>query len=322
MDEPLLERLRILPRDDMNDPDVRDKCQTLFRQWAANYRGVPGLSGIAELHKELPHRQRKPQASQSKVIRETEENPFEPELESPASPGSSADDRRKRSSSRPMPPSSTSASSSSMARPRAQSSGSIFSHSSTSKDKKYRSSKSFNLEKEKPVMLQAIANASITSTNLLNSLKFVNRETHRVSEDPEVMSRFEACKFLRRQVLRYIQLVESDQWIGSLLSANDELVNALMTFEVLDKSVEDDSDSDNEFASQLSPGAGRSGDRAARMEEQMAGLTVLEHAPAKPPRPGASSLQKTPLVAPPPPSEQDEELADENDPFSDSNAIK
>ena len=175
-------------------------------------------------------------------------------------------------------------------------------------------------------MLQAIANASITSTNLLNSLKFVNRETHRVSADKEVMSRFEACKFLRRQILRYIQLVESDQWIGSLLSANDELVNALMTFEVLDKSVEDDSDSENEISSPGSKSRATFGG-PAKVEDQLSGLTLLEQAPAKPPRPGESRLQKTSLAARPPPvqreeSEDGDELGDEDDPFSDHNAIK
>ena len=38
--------------------------------------------------------------------------------------------------------------------------------------------------------------------------------------------------------------MESEQWLGSLIHANDELVSALMAFEVLDKSVEDDSDSE------------------------------------------------------------------------------
>ena len=95
-------------------------------------------------------------------------------------------------------------------------------------------------------MLSAIAQSSIASTNLLNSMRHLNRETSRVSEDADCVKRFETCKALRRQILRYIQLVESEQWIGSLLNANDELVKALIAFEVADKSVDDDSDSENE----------------------------------------------------------------------------
>lgn len=47
-----------------------------------------------------------------------------------------------------------------------------------------------------------------------------------------------------------IQLVESEQWLGALLHANDELVTALMTFEQLDRSIDADSDSDDELAQQ------------------------------------------------------------------------
>lgn len=47
-----------------------------------------------------------------------------------------------------------------------------------------------------------------------------------------------------------IHHVESEQWLGSLLHANDELVMALMTFEQLDRSIDADSDSDDELAEQ------------------------------------------------------------------------
>lgn len=38
--------------------------------------------------------------------------------------------------------------------------------------------------------------------------------------------------------------------MGSLLSANDQLVTALITFEQLDRSIDADSDSDDELAEQ------------------------------------------------------------------------
>jgi LAS seventeen-binding protein 5 len=47
-----------------------------------------------------------------------------------------------------------------------------------------------------------------------------------------------------------IQHVESEQWLGALLEANDRLVTALMTFEQLDRSIDADSDSDDEMAEQ------------------------------------------------------------------------
>jgi hypothetical protein len=47
-----------------------------------------------------------------------------------------------------------------------------------------------------------------------------------------------------------IQNVESEQWLGALLHANDGLVTALMTFEQLDRSIDADSDSEDEAAEQ------------------------------------------------------------------------
>lgn len=44
--------------------------------------------------------------------------------------------------------------------------------------------------------------------------------------------------------------MESEEWLGSLLYANDTLVTALMTFEQLDRSIDADSDSDDELAEQ------------------------------------------------------------------------
>ena len=242
-DEPLLERLRLLAKDDMVDAEVRAKCNILFRQWAVAYKGTAGLERIAALYKQLPQTKR-PQPHQSKVLRETEAEAERENASSPASPTSS--DRRGSS-----PPSHMSVPSSTL-RPVTLGPAPLQSSSIFKKDKKGKH-KPFNLEKEKPRLLETIATASVASTNLLNALQLINREEQRVSNNSEVMSRFETCKLLRRQILRYIQLVESDQWIGSLLSANDELVKALIAFEIMDKSIDDDSDSEHERYGNMPP---------------------------------------------------------------------
>lgn len=54
-------------------------------------------------------------------------------------------------------------------------------------------------------MKAVIADASITSTNLMNALQTINRETERISENPNAVEKFEACKQLRRRVLRYVR---------------------------------------------------------------------------------------------------------------------
>lgn len=225
----------------MSDPEVKKKCSILFRQWAASYAQTPGLERIAALHKQLPQRKKAPSQESSRVLRESEpgenEDPFG---HSVAVSGGGAPMQSLRS-----PTTTTSASSSSNSRPSLTPYGQQPSTSNkVSKTKKSKPAKPFNLEKEKPQLLQAIASSSVASTNLMNSLKLINRESKRVSEDPETVQRFETCKLLRRQVLRYIQNVESEQWLGSLIHANESLVEALMAFEVMDKDLEDDSDSE------------------------------------------------------------------------------
>jgi hypothetical protein len=299
VDEPLLERLRILARDDMVDSEVRQKVNVFFRQWAVAYKGTPGLERIAALHKELP-RTKRPQPQQSRIVRQQDaEAAREREEQSP--PPSPPHARR---------PEPHHAPSSSSSRPVALGNAAPLPGSSIfkrdKKDKKSRG-KAFNLEKEKGQLLETIASANVASTNLLNGLQLINREQQRVSENPEVMRRFETCKQLRRQILRYIHLVESEQYIGGLLNANDELVKGLMAFEIMDKSIDDDSDSDNDLSN--SPSA----------EAAMTGLRLEEQAPAKPPRP--MSIPMPPAPAKPQAAPVNEPEEDDDDPFSDNNGM-
>jgi LAS seventeen-binding protein 5 len=297
-DEPLLERLRIAASDSVSDPEVRTKCKVLFGQWAAGYKAEPGLEGAAALYKQLP-KTRKPQVDrreQSKVLRETEEQARRDEA--------TEDDQPRRLSVGPSTPR-TSANPTSSGPALLTPGPNLV--TKTKKSKKNTKTKLFHLEREKPALLQTLASSQVASTNLTNALKLVNRESHRVSDDPEVMKRFETCKQLRRQILRYIQYVESDDFLGGLIHANEELVTALMAFEVLDKSVDDDSDSEMEEAAHLSRAAAAA-ERSASVSspsspapphpppftEGMVGLSL--QSPKMPPRPRVGMLKSSPQI--------------------------
>jgi len=174
-------------------------------------------------------------------------------------------------------------------------------------------------------MTNAIAQSSIASTNLLNGLQLINRETQRVSEDPEVQRRFETCKNLRKKILHYIQHVESDQWIGSLVNANDELVKALTAYEITDRSIDDDSDSDaweQLDSSAMNPASAAQPDSNT---QQLAGLNLNQAPqapPVKPPRPGGIEMPPKPSFPATRAGTDDTpgEAEDDDDPFGDSNA--
>lgn len=242
-DEPLLERLRVCATDTLSDSEVKSRCQVFFRQWAAAYQSTPGMDRIVALQQQLPKRKKPVTQQQSKVLKETEPNPNE-------DPFSDVEDRNTDTAAANTQSGPSFASSSTQS-PLSRGNNMSFLESSKShkkpkadKNSKKSKRKGFDLEREKPQILQAIASSSIASTNLMNALKLIDRERKRVSEDAETVLRFESCKQLRRQILRYIQHIESEQWLGSLIHANDTLIDALMAFEVLDKSVEDDSDSE------------------------------------------------------------------------------
>ena len=154
----------------------------------------------------------------------------------------------------------------------------------------------------------------------MNALKLLNREHIRVSEHSETVNRFETCKALRRQVLRYIHHVESEQWLGSLINANDGLVEALMAFEILDKSVDDDSDSDDnewddEDEAPVKPIRPKP-DKQESVQQVFSGLS-MRNSPSKA-HPtmllnGKGGIRHA--------EDEDSEDEDENDPFADSNAV-
>ncbi|KAI1816529.1 hypothetical protein GGS20DRAFT_537308 [Poronia punctata] len=345
IDEPLLERLRVCGTSDLSDPDVRKKCSELFRSWAAEYKNTPGLERVAMLYKELPRRKQVVTQAKSKVIRETED-PFrdsedeESNQPSPPMPTSQA------SSSRPAPSSAKQPQMGQAYGHGRSSSGSTSFFSSSTKDKKKKDkgkkrSKPFRLEAEKESMKAAIAESSIAATNLQNALQSINRETERISENAIAVERFESCKKLRRKILRYIHYVEDEQWLGGLLHANDELVLALMTFEQLDRSIDADSDSEDELAEQahlyrmatekhkqsMSPAEAAS---PSSPIPDMANLSVNPNIPYRPAAPPRPSTQSKPLAPPRPASslssdgasDQDFAEEDENDPFADRNAVE
>lgn len=261
--------------DSLSHAEVKRKCQVLFRQWAVDYISTPGMERIVALHKQLPQRKKPVRQEQSKVLKETEPEANEDPFGNTTSAGDDGDHVR---SLRPPISTASSSSKSISAAPGAESSPS---HLSNHLKKKYEKhgkkpkTKPFNLEKEKPQLLQTIASASVASTNLMNSLKLINREKKRISEDQETVKRFENCKMLRRQILRYIEHVESEQWLGSLIHANEELVNALMAYEVLDKSLEDDSDSEENEWDEDAPAQSKYSPQKAA-QEAFAGLSVKE----------------------------------------------
>ncbi|CDM35294.1 hypothetical protein DTO013E5_6722 [Penicillium roqueforti] len=301
-DEALLERLRIAATDSVSDPLVKQKCKQIFGQWATTYKDTPGMARVTALYKQVPKKQPATQAK-AKVLREgSSSNSNEPPMghvvsvSAGSGPSTVLTSPKEKSKSRKV-----------------------------KKDKKLSiSHRRFDMEKERPEILQTLAASSVASTNLLNALKHVNRETHRVGEDAECINRFDTCKQLRHSILRYIQYIETEEFLGGLIHANEELVDALMAFEVLDKSVDYDSDSEDDILEGNWKQRHGLGLQDTDMNDGLAGLNINPRKPPRPNRPDSlplaySSKHTRPIFE----SESEpEEEDDEDNPFGDRNAIK
>lgn len=145
----------------------------------------------------MPRRKQVVTQDKSKVLRETEQNPFEAEEDNeedaPPSPAPTPSHSRQssaaqisRSSTPPVP---------------------LFTSTKSKKDRKgsKKKSKKFNLEAEKAEMKNCIAESSVASTNLLNALRLINREKEQISENQNAVHHFDVCKLLRRKILRYVR---------------------------------------------------------------------------------------------------------------------
>jgi hypothetical protein len=256
------------------------------------------MEQIAGLYKQLPQWKKPARREASKILQENEQGATEDPF------GNGESEPTTMSARQPINPSSAS-----ISKPPKQ---------KLDKNGKRVKSKTFNLEKEKPQLLQAIASSSIASTNLMNALKLINREHKRISEDQETIKRFETCKLLRRQILRYIHYVESEQWLGSLIHANEELVTALMAFEVLDKSVEDDSDSEGDWED--GPSASNGESAGLRNTQEPFDRLHLPTANARK-APPVPTNGKGKMGYADDEEDEEEELEDENDPFADRNEV-
>jgi len=116
----------------------------------------------------------------------------------------------------------------------------------------------FQFEKDKPKVLASIADASQASSNLANAITLVNRGTDNLQTNDRVQECLTNAKQARKAVVRYIQLVENEEIIGTLIEANERLVSAIEMYDRL--SVQDAKSATAAItaglaATQISPGS-------------------------------------------------------------------
>ncbi|KAF3492401.1 VHS domain-containing protein [Arthroderma uncinatum] len=301
-DEPLLERLRVIATDPHTDQAVKDKCQQLYSQWTVSYKGVAGMERVTALYRQLPKRKKPAGEQHSKILKEPVEEPLGHSVSIVAGDGPS---KALNSNSPTTSKQSRSSFISGRKFKRDMDKQTADAKDARKAEKGHAKSRTASPEDIRAIQ-RAVVDVGFTVSRLEDALKLVNREKQRVSEVQDVMIPVKRCKELRVELLRLLHKIDDDDYLGILIHNHEELVNALLAFEVMDKSVDDDSDSEEESAIQPSESPHRNNQTSP---------------PAKPPRPQADPSLQDKYKDLESESEQSEDDDDIDNPFGDRNAI-
>lgn len=95
----------------------------------------------------------------------------------------------------------------------------------------------FNFEKAKPKILEEIAIANSNMNNLINALKLINTSEDRweidLQHDKRLQEYHDKCEESKKRIVRYARLVENEEWIGTLLATNEDLLKALDIYDIM-----------------------------------------------------------------------------------------
>ncbi|KAI8336216.1 hypothetical protein BC941DRAFT_461702 [Chlamydoabsidia padenii] len=95
----------------------------------------------------------------------------------------------------------------------------------------------FNFAAAKPKIIQEIALANQHHNQLVNALKHLNTREDRweidLQHDKKLQEYRQECEESKKKIVKYARLVEDEEWIGTLLATNEELLKALDMYDIM-----------------------------------------------------------------------------------------
>jgi hypothetical protein len=208
-DGQLTDALKHLATDPATDPKVKKKVLAVLASWSRQFKDDRSTAAIAGLYRQVkpaepPRRsavdreqlaEREREAEQKRITKETKRKAKEERLKL------EEEARRKKAASRTT---------------------------NTAR-------KPFDFEQEKTQVLTAIASASSAANNLANAITLVNTENDSLLTNERVQECLIKAKQSRKTIVRYIQSVEDEEIIGTLIDTNDRIITALESYNKLSK---------------------------------------------------------------------------------------
>ncbi|KAF9244503.1 hypothetical protein BU15DRAFT_42020 [Melanogaster broomeanus] len=211
MDDQLIDAVKQLASDPLTDTKVKKKLLSVLASWHVQFKDVPSMSTVAGLYRQCrPPDVRSHGRSHSADVdsalynaglssvneKEAAKKRAKEEKEAAKEKARRSEEEARRLKNRPR---------------RAP----------------------FNFETEKPQILTSIANGSQASNSLVNAITLVNGDKESIATNARVQECLQNAKAIRKPVVRYIQLVENEEIIGTLIETNERIISALQMYDNL-----------------------------------------------------------------------------------------
>jgi hypothetical protein len=202
MDDQLIDALKHLSSDPSADTKVKKKLVSILAAWSTQFKNDPSLSSIAGLYRQSRRSHVRSESADAQIQR---------------SPPSDKDTAKKRAKQEKAE-----------AKERARKA-----EEQARRQRNRSRGAPFNFEAEKPQILTSIANACQASSNLVNAITLVNLDKESIITNARVQECLERARAARKTIVRYIQLVENEEVIGTLIETNERVVAALQVYDDL-----------------------------------------------------------------------------------------
>ncbi|KAI8388627.1 uncharacterized protein BYT42DRAFT_241507 [Radiomyces spectabilis] len=212
--EKMKERFELMVTSPMEAIEVRKTLVGLLGAWSQKYKGEPGMHILGDIY-EMGMSKLGYSTKRSTAMRSRPKSPTKEERRRSMPPPA-----------KPVKPIETKVKN----KPRSQSNATNASSSGSGQ-------RVFNFETAKPKIINEVALANQNTNNLVNALKLINTREDRweidLQHDARVQDLRQKCEESKRKIVRYARLVEDEEWIGTLLATNEELLRALDMYDVM-----------------------------------------------------------------------------------------
>ncbi|KAI8144637.1 hypothetical protein BJV82DRAFT_667837 [Fennellomyces sp. T-0311] len=226
--EKMRERLDLIVSSSSEDVKVRKALLSVLGAWAVKYKSEPGMHVLADMYENGRKKLNLPKRTGSGSAAPPR-SPSTVEATTPAMPP--------RPVQQPSPPPPTRPQQKRQSLPPAAKPAEVRTKPRSSSTAGQQPQRTFNLEAAKPKIIQEVALANQNINNLVNALKFINTSEDRweidLRHDQRLQDYRQRCEDSKKKIVRYARLVEDEEWIGTLLATNEELLKALEMYEAM-----------------------------------------------------------------------------------------